>query len=337
MATASLLSYIAISKYADALPLYRQEQMFKRIGVELSRATLAFWMIQVGKALGPIIALLEEALLEGSVIHMDETPVQVLKEPGRKAQSQSYMWVRMGGMTDHPIVLFNYDPSRGGQVPTRLLKEFKGYLMTDGYAGYHAVTSHDITGLGCWAHARRKFKEAEKIQGKSKGSGKVQMALNEIQKIYAIERHIREKPPDERQQIREARAGPILDKMRDWLDQSLDQVAPKTTLGKALKYLDSEWPRLIRYVGDGRLPIDNNACENAIRPFVVGRKNWLFSDSQAGAESSAAIYSLIETAKRAGHEPWHYLTHVLTELPTTEPDDLHTLLPYNILPATLDD
>ena len=337
MATASLLSYVATSKYADALPLYRQEQMFKRIGVDLSRATLAFWMIQVGKALGPIIALLQDALLQGGVIHMDETPVQVLKEPGRKAQSQSYMWVRAGGMADHPIVLFDYDPSRGGQVPTRLLKGFKGHLMTDGYAGYRGVTRKDITGIGCWAHVRRKFKEAEKIQGKSKGSGKVQMALNEIQKLYAIEREIREKPLDETQQIREARAGPILDKMRDWLDKSLDQVPPKTTLGKALKYMHSEWPRLIRYVGNGRLPIDNNHCENALRPFVVGRKNWLFSDSQAGAQSSAAIYSLIETAKRTGHEPWRYLTHALKELPTTEPDDLHMLLPYNILPATLDD
>lgn len=336
MATPGLLSYIAVSKYADALPLYRQQQMFKRIDVELSRATLAFWMIQVGKALGPFIALLHEALLEGCVIHMDETPVQVLKEPGRTPQSQSYMWVRMGGMTDHPIVLFDYDPSRGSQVPARLLDGFMGHLVTDGYAGYRAVTGTDITGIGCWAHVRRKFKEAEKVQGQSTGAGKAQIALHEIQKLYAIEREIRAKPPDEKQQIREARAGPILDKMRCWLDRSLGQVPPSTTLGKALKYMDGEWPRLIRYVGNGRLPIDNNPCENAIRPFVVGRKNWLFSDSQAGARASAAIYSLIETAKRTGHEPWRYLTHVLTRLPTTHPEDLHTLLPYNISPITLD-
>ena len=143
--------------------------------------------------------------------------------------------------------------------------------MTDGYAGYHAVTSGEITGLGCWAHARRKFKEAEKVQGQSKRSGKVQLALGEIQKLYAIERQVLEKPPDEKQAIRHARAGPILDKMRRWLDKSLMQVPPKTTLGKALQYLDGEWPRLIRYVDDGRLPIDNNPCENAIRPFVIGR------------------------------------------------------------------
>jgi transposase len=336
MATAGLLSYVAISKYADALPLYRQEQMFKRIGVDISRATLAFWMIQVGKALGPMIALLQEALLTGNVIHMDETPVQVLKEADRKPQSQSYMWVRMGGVTDHPIVLFDYDPSRSSEVPLRLLAGFEGHLMTDGYAGYHAVTGGKITGIGCWAHARRKFKEAEKVQGKSKGTGKAQLALGEIQKLYVIEREIVDKPPDEKQIIRQARAGPILDKMRRWLDNSLVQVPPRTILGKALKYLDGEWPRLIHYVGDGRLPIDNNPCENAIRPFVVGRKNWLFSDSQAGAEASAVIYSVIETAKRSGHEPWHYLTHVLTELPTMNPDDLHTLLPYNILPSIFD-
>ncbi len=186
------------------------------------------------------------------------------------------------------------------------------------------------------SHARRKFKEAEKVQGKSKGLGKVQMALGEIQKLYAIERQIRDKPPDEKQGIRHARAGPILDKMRHWLDKSQTQVPPKTTLGKALHYLDGEWPRLIRYVGDGHLPIDNNPCENAIRPFVIGRKNWLFSDSTAGAEASAAIYSLIETAKRSGHEPWHYLTYVLTILPGTHPDDLDTLLPHNVAPSKFD-
>lgn len=330
MATAGLLAYIATSKYVDALPLYRQEQMFKRIGVELSRATLAFWMIQVGKALAPLIVLLEETLLSARVIHMDETPVQVLNEPDREAQSQSYMWVRMGGIADHPIVLFNYDQSRSSEVPRRLLEGFEGHLMTDGYAGYHAVTRKGITGIGCWAHARRKFKEAEKVQGKSKGSGKAHLAISEIQKLYVIERQIADKPPDEKQTIRQARAGPILDKMRDWLDKSRTQVPPKGTLGKALAYLDGEWPRLIRYVADGCLPIDNNPCENAIRPFVIGRKNWLFSQSQAGVEASAAIYSLIETAKRSGHEPWHYLNHVLAELPTTNADDLEKLLPHNI-------
>jgi len=334
MATPGLLSYIATSKYVDALPLYRQEQMFKRIGVEISRATMAFWMVQVGKALAPLITLLEEALLSGHVIHMDETPVQVLNEPGRKAQSQSYMWVRMGGITDHPIVLFNYDQSRSSDVPLRLLDGFTGHLMSDGYAGYHAVTKQGITGIGCWAHARRKFKEAEKVQGKSKGSGKVHLALSEIQKLYAIERQIADKPPDEKQAIRQARAGPILSKMRSWLDKSRTQVLPKGTLGKALAYLDGEWPRLIRYIDDGRLPIDNNPCENAIRPFVIGRKNWIFSQSQAGVEASAAIYSLIETAKRSGHEPWHYLNHVLTALPSTKPDDVEKLLPHNLSAIT---
>ncbi len=335
MATAGLLSYVATSKYVDALPLYRQAQMFKRIGVDISRATLAAWMIRVGKALGPIIELLQEDLLAGKVIHMDETPVQVLKETDKTPQSQSYMWVRMGGVTDHPIVLFDYDASRSSQVPIRLLDGFEGHLMTDGYAGYHAVTAHNITGIGCWAHARRKFKEAEKAQGKLKVPGKAQVAITEIQKLYLIEKKIKDKPPDEKQRIRQARAGPILDKMRNWLDKSMTQVPPRTALGRALKYLDGEWPRLIRYVGDGRLPIDNNPCENAIRPFVIGRKNWLFADSTAGADASAAIYSVIETAKRSGHEPWHYLKHLLTELPRTAEEDLHTLLPHNILPATL--
>jgi len=336
MATSGLLAYVAVSKYADALPLYRQEQMFKRIGVDISRATLAFWMVHVGKVLGPVIALLEQALLSGDVIHMDETPVQVLNEPNRKPESQSYMWVRMGGNTDHPIVLFDYDPSRSSEVPLRLLDGFEGHLMTDAYAGYGAVTKHAITGIGCWAHARRKFMEAVKVQGKSKITGKAQLVLSEIQKLYAIERQIAEKPVDERLAIRQARAGPILDKMKIWLDKSLHQVPPKSALGKALHYLANEWPRLIHYVGDGRLPIDNNPCENAIRPFVIGRKNWLFSHSQAGAEASANIYSIIETAKRSGHEPWHYLNYLLEKLPTTNEADLEKLLPHKLSPITFE-
>jgi len=334
MATSGLLAYVAVSKYADALPLYRQEQMFKRIGVDISRATLAFWMVQVGRALAPVIALMQQSLLSGNVIHMDETPVQVLNEPNKKPESQSYMWVRMGGGTDYPIVLFDYDQSRSSEVPLRLLAGFEGHLMTDAYAGYGPVTKQLIIGIGCWAHVRRKFIEAVKSQGRSKGTGKAQLALSEIQKLYAIERQIAEKPIDERLAIRQARAKPILDKLKRWLEKSLHQVPPKSALGKALHYLANEWPRLILYVDDGRLPIDNNPCENAIRPFVVGRKNWLFSQSQAGAEASANIYSIIESAKRSGHEPWHYLNYVLEKLPATNEADLLELLSHKLAPIT---
>ena len=286
-------------------------------------------MIRVGDVLTPLIDQMREDLNHSRVIQMDETPVQVLKEPGQAPQSKSYMWVSMSGAYDPAIVLYDYDPSRSSAVPERLRAGYQGSLVTDGYKGYLSVTGQDgITGIGCWAHVRRKFDEALKVQGKLK-TGKAQYALNEIRKLYGIERQLQDKPPDAKHSMRQARAGPILHKFRDWLDKSLGQVPPKTVLGKALRYTDAEWPRLIRYVDDGEIPIDNNRCENAIRPFVVGRKNWLFSDSQQGARASAAIYSLIETAKHNDREPFEYLEYVLTALPEVAADELHELLPYN--------
>jgi transposase len=329
IATPGLLAHVVVSKYADALPLYRQEKIFERLGIELHRATLANWMIKVDTALTPLITLLREELIKGRVIHMDETPVQVLKEPGKTPQSQSYMWVSMSGAYDPAIVLYDYDPSRASSVPARLLPGYDGYLVSDGYSAYHTVTTQSaMTGVGCWAHVRRKFDEALKVQGKTK-TGKAQVALNEIRKLYAIERQIQEKPPDEKRKVRQSRASPIIEQFRRWLDKSINQVPPKTTLGKALRYADNEWPRLIRYLEDGELPIDNNRCENAIRPFVVGRKNWLFANSQQGVRASAAIYSLVESAKHNGLDPYQYLRYVFTELPKIEAHELHELLPYN--------
>jgi transposase len=329
IATPGLLAYVATSKYVDALPLYRQIAIFKRMGVELNRATLANWMIRVGEAIMPLIDIMQADLKRSHVIQMDETPVQVLKEPDQPASSKSYMWVSMSGAYDPAMVLFDYDPSGGKSVPERLLDEYEGFLVTDGYKGYASVTDQSgITGIGCWAHARRKFDEALKVQGKKK-TGKANYALNEIRKLYAIERQIREKKPHEKQLIRQSRARPILEKLRAWLLKSLDQVPPKTVLGKALRYTDNEWHRLIRYIDDGEIPIDNNRCENAIRPFVIGRKNWLFSNSQQGARASAAIYSLIETAKHNGLEPYAYLQYVLEELPYGD-TELEELLPYNM-------
>ena len=336
IATPGLLAYVATAKYVDSLPLYRQSTIFKRLGVELNRATLANWMIRVAEVIAPLIELMQADLKDSAVIHMDETPVQVLREPDRPATSKSYMWVSMSGAYDPAMVLYEYDPSRGAAVPERLLDGYQGYLVTDAYKGYASVTNQGtITGIGCWAHVRRKFDEALKVQGKSK-TGKAQYAMNEIRKLYAIERQIQNKPPDEKQSIRQARAGPILQKLRSWLQRSLHQVPPKTVLGKALTYTDNEWHRLVRYIEDGELPIDNNRCENAIRPFVVGRKNWLFSNSQQGVRASAAIYSLIETAKHNDLEPYRYLRYVLTELPEGEINPVE-LLPYNLSPAMLAD
>lgn len=331
IATAGLLAWVAVSKYADALPLYRQATIFDRLRAGISRATLANWMVRVGEAVQPLIALMRADLATSRVIQMDETPVQVLKEPDSPPTSKSYMWVSMSGAYDPAIILYDYDPSRSQAVPARLLEGYQGgYLVTDAYKGYGPVIDqNDIIGIGCWAHARRKFDEAQKVQGKHK-TGKAQFALNEIRKLYAIEKQLEEKPPDEKRKVRQARAGPILKKFRAWLDKSLDQVPPKTVLGKALRYADSEWDRLVRYLDDGELPIDNNRCENTIRPFVMGRKNWLFSNSQEGAHASAAIYSLIESAKHNGFEPYQYLRYILEVLPITEEEELGELLPHNL-------
>lgn len=341
LATAALLAHVAVSKYADGMPLYRQGDILTRAGIDLSRSTLANWMIQAGNLVQPLINLLRDQLLGHGVIQMDETTVQVLKEPGRAATSTSYMWVQRGSPPDGPVILFDYDASRSGAVPKELLTDYKGYLQTDGYDGYLAVGSDpNIVHVGCWAHARRKFDEAIKALGRDgKGkAGKAGQGLALIRKLYLVEKSLKEAKAnaETRFEVRHARAGPILHELKTWLDNTLPTVPPKTALGMAMGYLANQWTRLIRYLDDGRLEIDNNGVENAIRPFVIGRKGWLFSDSVRGVKSSANLYSLIETAKANGREPFAYLRHVFTALPTaTHLEDFEKLLPWNVDQAAL--
>lgn len=337
-ASPGLLAHIAVAKYQDALPLHRQEQIFHRIGVDLPRNTLANWMMRGGELIEPLLAALNRQLLQGEFIQCDETPVQVLKEPDKPPDSQSYMWVRRGGERHRPIVLYNYAPSRAGKVASELLDGFQGYLQTDDYSGYHAVGRQpEVTQLGCWAHARRKFVEAQKATAtKKKGklvprTTKADMALNYIGKLYAIERQAKDASLEERQRLRQEKSGAILNQLRDWLDKTLHTTIPKGLLGKALGYLDSNWSKLTVYIENGDLPIDNNAAERAIRPFVMGRKNWLFSDTPRGAHGSAALYSLIETAKANELEPYDYLRDVFTRLPgATTSEQIDALLPWNV-------
>ncbi|WP_019606540.1 IS66 family transposase, partial [Teredinibacter turnerae] len=203
-------------------------------------------------------------------------------------------------------------------------------IMVDGYEGYQkACDDYGITRLGCWAHARRKFKEAQDLQKKGK-TGKADQALAFIRRLYAIEKRIKDKPPDKRFAIRHKEAAPVLKKLKDWMEKSLNTVPPKTAIGKALVYLNNQWGRLVTYLEDGRYPMDNNAAERAIRPFTIGRKNWLFSKSQAGAKASANLYSLIETAKANKLNIYNYLTHVFKELPNAHSiEDVEALLPWN--------
>ena len=336
-ASAGLLAYIAVSKYADSLPLYRQSNILSRFGIEMDRTTLANWMVKCGQLVQPLINRIEDKLLSAPYLHMDETPVQVLNEAGKPAQSKSYMWVRSAGPLGKRTILYEYDPSRSGSVPRRLLADYDGAIMVDGYEGYEAVCQEQsIIRLGCWAHARRKFIEASKV-GKKKKNTRADYALKQIARLYQLEKQIARNCPaglaeksdtDYRYQQRQLHARPILEKLKDWLAQTQVEVAPKTALGSALHYLQHQWPRLIRYLDDGHYPIDNNPVENAIRPFAVGRKNWLFSTSVQGAKASANLYSLIETAKANGLEPYAYLKNVFSELPNViDYDDVDRLLP----------
>ena len=334
-AAPGLLAFIATQKFVDGVPLYRQEALFRRIGYELDRGTSARWMIRLGTDLiPPLLRRFDDTLLEYPVQHLDETRIQVLKEEGRAPESPSYIWVQKGGPPDRPVVRFHYHPTRAHSVPLALLEEAEGYVQVDGYEAYAVVAGKkpNIRLVGCFAHARRKFKEAVTAQTSSK-AGKAHQGLAYIRKLYAIEKQLRTNnaPPEEVYRVRQEQALPILEALRTWLDRSLPEVPPKTLLGKALGYLDGQWEKLIRYLEDGRLDIDNNAAERAIRPFVIGRKNWLFADTPQGATASANLYSLIETAKLNGHEPYHYLRHVFTELPkATTLEQIDALLPWNL-------
>ena len=333
-ATASTIAILITAKFVDGQPLARLEYVTGRFGVVVPRQTSARWMIRVAlEVLMPLLNLVRDTLLEGQIIHMDETTVQVLKEPGKTAQSNSYMWVACGGTESKRVVLFDYDPSRAGAVPLRLLSGWSGYLMTDGYEGYNkVVAAQGIEHLACWAHVRRRFVDAAKLQPKGK-KGLADEAVAMIGELYRIEREAAGLDDAARWQLRLQRSRPQLQTIRAWLDRTLPSVPPKLALGQALVYMDGYWPKLVRYVERGDLPADNNRCENAIRPFVVGRKGWLFADTQAGAQASAVLYSLIETAKANGREPYLWLRHVLERIPMARTaDDFDALLPWNFHP-----
>jgi transposase len=340
IATPSLLAHVATSKYVDALPLYRQEKIFQRLGVDVSRATLASWMVKLGDLVEPLMDRIREEIRGNSFVQCDETPFQVLNEPGKRAQSPSYLWVLRGGEPEHPLIYYEYDPSRSAEVPKRLLHDFRGFLQTDGYEGYTALGREPgIVHVGCWAHARRKFDEALRGQGKTRKKSakrsakesRARQALSQIQALYRIEREWKEATPAERYAARQEHTKPRLEKLREWLDASIASVPPQSLTGKAMYYLDKQWPKLVRVLDDGRLPLDTNRVENAIRPFVLGRKNWLFADTVRGARASANLYGLIETAKANRIEPGRYLAYLFEVLPTiTSPDQLDALLPQNI-------
>ncbi|MEJ2664535.1 MAG: IS66 family transposase [Spirochaetia bacterium] len=329
--TETLLAFILVSKFNDALPFYRQERMFGRIGAEISRADMANWAIKAAASCGELIELMEQEIREGPVVRIDETRIQVMKEYQREDTSLSYMWVFRGGPPRKPVILYKYHPTRSGEVVLSYLKGYEGFIQTDGYKGYAEVGSlPGIVHVGCWAHVRRKFDEASKAVKKA---GSAREALSKISRLYAVERELRELnlADAEFTQKRKQAVEPILAAFKTWLDKRSTQVAPSTLLGKALRYTQGEWPKLINYILSPHLTPDNNLIENAIRPFVVGRKNWLFSGSPKGAHASAALYSIIQTAKANGFEPFKYLSYIFSQIPLCQnKEDFKALLPQHL-------
>jgi len=339
LATPGLLAHIITSKFEYALPFYRQEKILTQMGIDIGRSTLCGWAIKVAEKLKPLISLLQEEIRSGPLINIDETPVQVLKEPGRSNTSKSYMWVYRGGDPEKPALIYQYQPTRSGQVPLSFLKGYQGYVQTDSYNGYDALGRQaGVELVGCWAHARRNFVKVINAKSSKSKTGLADVAIDYIGRLYQIEKQTKVKKlkPDEIYQLRQEKAKPVLEEFHRWLLAKVDLTPPKGLLGKAINYTLKYWDRLIRYTEDGRLRPDNNLAENAIRPFVIGRKNWLFNGSPKGAEASSNLYSLVETAKASGLNPYEYFRYLLENLPHAEAEeDYRNLLPRNVDPADL--
>ena len=329
LASPSTVAYIMTQKYVDGLPLARQEKIWAREGISLSRATMANWVIQCSQSwLKPLYKHMKQELLTHSVIHADETVVQVLKEDGKPATSESRMWLyASGALLRHQVRLFEYQPDRSGKRPESFLKGFTGYLVTDGYAGYNLVQK--VIHCGCWSHARRKWREAMP-DGATVKTSKAAVGFQYCNKLFAEERKCALYKPEYRKEYRQGRELPLLEEYFAWLNTVHPEKGSK--LEEAVRYSLNQKQQLMVFLDHGEVPISNNLAENAIRPFTLGRKNWLFCDTPKGAEASAVVYSLVESAKANGIEPFAYLQHVLVELPymgkSPSHEDMEKLMPW---------
>jgi len=326
LASPSAVAHIMHQKYVMAAPLYRQEQDWKRQGIALSRQTMANWVIRCATDwLEPLYERMRTLLLEREVLHADETVLQVLREPGKKANTNSYMWLyRTSGDTKHPIVLYEYQATRSSAHPKRFLERFKGYLHTDGYDGYHKLP---VTVVGCWVHMRRKFTDALKtIPPEERADSDTQKAIERIATLFHLETLFADLSPEERYARRLAESKPLAEAFFTWLDTLT--VLPKMPLGKAIQYAFGQRCWLMNVYLDGRTEFSNNRAENSIRPFVIGRKNWLFCNTQKGARASSVVYSIIETAKENGLKPFEYLKFLFETVPGATTAELERLLPW---------
>ena len=329
LASASTVAYIMAQKYVDGLPLARQEKIWEREGISLSRATMANWVIQCSQTwLKPLYKHMKQRLLEQSVIHADETVVQVLKEDGKPAASESRMWLyASAALLRHQVRLFEYQPDRSGRRAETFLKGFTGCLVTDGYAGYNQV--QNVTRCGCWSHARRKWREAMP-EGATVKTSKAAVGYQYCNKLFAEERKCAQYRPEYRKEYRQNKELPLLEEYFAWLNTLHPEKGSK--LEDAVRYSLNQKQQLMAFLDHGEVPISNNLAENAIRPFTLGRKNWLFCDTPKGADASAVVYSLVESAKANGIEPFAYLQHVLVQLPyfgkSPSHEDLEALMPW---------
>lgn len=332
--TPEFLANTAVKKFQFGMPYDRQEKYFRSIGLPFNRTTLANLMNKSSDLLAGVHECFREELLSQTVVHADETVMQVLKEEGRKPQQKSYIWTFMSGCeAPKKVVYFAYNPTRSGQFAAEALKlngnSFKGYLCVDGYDGYNKVLG--VTRVGCMAHVRRKFDEALKILPNNSEESLAQKAIEMIGELYRIEKRIKGEPINKKLLIRQQQSIPILIKIKKWLDDLHPKVLPKSLLGKAITYFLNEWENVSRYVEDGRLSIDNNAAEREIKQVVIGRKNWLFADTVDGAHTNAIMYSLVATAKANGIDPYEYLVELYTKVPNLKSsDELKALMPWNI-------
>jgi transposase len=332
--TPSLLADIVVKKYADGLPLYRQEEIWKRHDIEMSRSSMGRWVIKGAEACLPVWNALEEMVLTSSYVSCDETRTQVLKEKDRKAESQSWMWVRATPSSKNPIVLFDYDPSRSGDVAKKLLADYKGFLQADGYSGYNPVEKQEgVNRIGCNMHGRRGFYDAN--EGAKSGRGLAARALKYYHVLYDIEEKARESGLswDDRKKVRDEKAVPIWDEMKLWAEKHVKEVPAKSKIGQALNYFIGQYDLLRGYLQHGCLEIDNGFAERAIRKFAIGRNNWLFSDTPEGAHASALFYSFVVTAKINGVNPYKALKTIFERIPTASTaDDYEALAKLLLFP-----
>lgn len=331
LAGPGLLAHVLVSKFAHHLPLYRQAEIYERSGVDLDRSTLADWVGGSSRLLAPLVDVLRRYVLAARKVHADDTPVPVLA-PGTGKTKTGRLWTyvrddRPAGDLSPPAVWFAYSPDRKGEHPQRHLREFRGTLQADAFAGFHALyedANRAISEAACMAHIRRKFYDLHQANA----SPVAAEALRRIGELYAIESEVRGRMPDERKQVRQARARPLLDSMREWFESVRAKLSNKSAVAAAISYALGRWPAMLRYCDDGLLEIDNNTAERALRAVVLGRKNYLFAGSDSGGERAAAIYSLIGTAKLNGLDPEAYLRDVLTRIVDHPVNRIHELLPW---------